>query len=93
MDRSEENTLKVFNKTSSQNTFLFPFGCTELFVFLRVIRHIMSVTLQIKSHIVVRMLQKEETEKAFHKFESVVLGEKALHCSIIQNDQIALKVV
>lgn len=25
----------------------------------------MSVTLQIKSHIVVRLLQKEETEKAF----------------------------
>ena len=30
MGRSEKNTLKVFNKTSSQNTFLFPFGCTEL---------------------------------------------------------------
>ena len=53
----------------------------------------MSLTLQIKSHIVVRLLQKEETEKAFHKFESVVLGEKALHCSIIQNGQMSLEVV
>ena len=53
----------------------------------------MSVTLQIKSHIVVRLLQKEETVKAIHKFESVVLGEKALHCSIIQNRQMSLEVV
>ena len=74
LDRSEENTLKVFNKTSSQNTFLFPFGCTELTIFvfsLRVIRHIMSVTLQIKSHIVVRLLQKEEKKIILKSFSQV----------------------
>ena len=97
LGRSEKNTLKVFNKTSSQNTFLFPFGCTELTI-ICVLKgyetyNVCDATNKFTHSSTVRLLQKEETEKAFHKFESVVLGEKALHCSIIQNGQMSLEVV